>query len=61
VAKYDSMRKLERNRLLVDYRRRHPEVSLSRIGDEFDGITKQRVSELLKIEAKKKAAETAAA
>jgi len=55
------MRKLERNRLLVDYRRRHPEVSLSRIGDEFDGITKQRVSELLKIEAKKKAAETAAA
>jgi len=47
VAKYDSMRKLERNSLLINYRKRHPEANLSQIGEIF-GISKQRVWEILK-------------
>jgi len=55
MAKYDSMRKVERNRLLVEYRQDHPDASLSEIGEVFN-ISYQRVWEILKQEEKKQAA-----
>ena len=61
MAKHDSLRKLERNRLLLDYCERHPDSSLSEIGDVF-GISKQRVAEIKKVDAeRRKAAGKAAA
>jgi len=48
MAKYDSMRKLERNKALLEYRQAHPEASLSEIGKIFGGISKQRVLELIR-------------
>ncbi|MBA7608653.1 hypothetical protein ES703_15832 [subsurface metagenome] len=42
MAKYDSMRKLERNKELRDYAGRHPELSLKEIGEIF-GISSSRV------------------
>jgi len=52
MAKYDSMRKLRRNEMLVEYRQAHPEASLSEIGQLFN-ISHQRVWEILKLEEKK--------
>lgn len=46
MAKYDSMRKLERNQAVREYRHNHPEASLAEIGKVFD-ITRQRVWEIL--------------
>ena len=45
MAKYDSMRKLERNRLLVEYREKHPEASWAEIGELFK-ISGQRAWEI---------------
>jgi len=39
--------KKRRNRELIAYRKNHPDLSLAEIGEIF-GITKQRVSEILK-------------
>ena len=39
------MRKLERNRLLVEYRERHPEASWAEIGEVFN-VSPQRAWEL---------------
>ena len=55
MARYDSMRKLERNRLLVEYREKHPEASWFEIGELFN-ISSQRAWELYKNERHKKAA-----
>ena len=52
MAKYDILRKLERNRLLVQYRQAHPELSLQEIGAVFN-ITRERVSQILKAEKNK--------
>lgn len=61
MAKYDSLRKIKRNKALVDYRMNHPEASLLEIGEVF-GISAQRVWEILKIEGQKEqAAEKTAA
>ncbi|MCK5235898.1 MAG: hypothetical protein KAR06_02845 [Deltaproteobacteria bacterium] len=49
MARYDSMRKLARNRLLFEYREEHPEASLAEIGNIF-GISAERVRQLLKLE-----------
>jgi len=57
MARYDSLRKMERNRLLMEYYETHPDVSLREIGEVF-GISSQRVWELINIE-KKKATEKA--
>lgn len=46
MARYDSMRKLTRNKQLVDYKNSHPEESLKEIGAVFN-ISKQQVSKLL--------------
>jgi predicted DNA-binding protein YlxM (UPF0122 family) len=46
MAKYDSLRKLKRNKALKRYRRLHPDASLEEIGRMFS-ISKQRVHELL--------------
>ncbi|MBU1130484.1 helix-turn-helix domain-containing protein [Patescibacteria group bacterium] len=45
--KYDKVRKLTRDEILLKYRNEHPGYSLAEIG-EFFGITKQRVSQILK-------------
>ncbi len=45
--KYDSMRKIERNKALREYAENHPRFSLQEIGEIF-GISKQRVSIILK-------------
>ena len=45
--KWDTLRKKERNRLLVEYHQSHPELSMAEIGKIFN-ISKQRVSIILK-------------
>lgn len=45
MAKYDKLRKLERNRLLGEYHKRHPEMSWGEVGKEF-GITRQRARKI---------------
>jgi len=45
--KYDALKKKERNRLLIEYRQQHPELSMAEIGKIFN-ISKQRVSVILK-------------
>jgi len=47
MAKYDGMRKLERNRMLYEYVDSHPGASMKEVGTIF-GITVSRVSKLLK-------------
>jgi len=54
MAKYDSMRKLERNRLLAEYREKHPELSWTEIGEPFN-ISAQRAWEIYNIEKTRKA------
>ncbi|MBA7558403.1 hypothetical protein ES708_00006 [subsurface metagenome] len=54
MAKYDSVRKLERNRLLVEYRGKHPEASWAEIGGLFK-ISGQRAWEICNIEKNKQA------
>lgn len=56
MAKYDSMRKLERNRLLVEYRQAHPELSLDEIADVFN-ITRERVRQILEANKKNQSTE----
>jgi len=46
MSKYDSGRKLARNKMLLEYRRANPELSLQEIGDAF-GISRQRVSQII--------------
>jgi predicted transcriptional regulator len=46
MAKYDAMRKLERNIALIQYYKEHPEMSLREIAKIFN-ITPQRVWELI--------------
>ena len=53
MAKYDSMRKLERNRLMLQYREEHPEMSWQEIGDAFN-VSAQRAYEIVKNEQKKR-------
>jgi len=44
--KYESVTKVERNRLLREYHQQHPELSLKEIGVIF-GISKQRVYQIV--------------
>jgi len=44
--KYKEFNRIERNKSLIKYRKRHPELSLDEIGQKF-GISKQRVSQIL--------------
>jgi len=53
MAKYDSLRKLERNQMLKDYALIHPELSLKELGKPF-GITESRVWRILHGNNKKK-------
>ena len=53
MAKYDSLRKLERNKMLKDYALAHPELSLKELGKPF-GITESRVWRILHGNNKKK-------
>jgi len=52
MARFDSMRKLERNRLLLQYVREHPDLSQGEIGKVFN-ISRQRVCEILQNDKKK--------
>ena len=45
--KYDAVRKTERNKLLREYHKQHPELSLKEIGEIF-GISKQRVHQIVR-------------
>lgn len=47
MARYDGLRKLERNRALYEYVDTHPECSMKEVGVIF-GISEGRVSKLLK-------------
>lgn len=47
MSRWDSLRKIRRNQAVRDYHTRHPELSQHEIGKVF-GITRQRVSQLLK-------------
>jgi len=47
MAKYDRLRKLERNKALVEYATAHPELSLKEIGKIF-GISAVRVWAILR-------------
>ena len=46
-ARYDSSRKLNRNKAIFEYWQAHPEASLTEIGKIFGGISKQRVSQII--------------
>jgi len=46
MAKYDSMRKLERNEMLREYAKAHPELSLKEVGRAFN-ISESRVSRII--------------
>ena len=52
MAKYDGLRRLERNRLLKEYRQANPELSLKEIGKVF-GICESRVWHILHGNSKK--------
>jgi len=56
MAKYDSLRKIERNRMLREYAGSHPELSLKEIGRVFN-ISESRVWRIL-IKGKKHVAQT---
>jgi len=47
MARYDSLRKLQRNKDMVDYRAAHPEESLQEIADIFH-VSRERVRMILK-------------
>jgi hypothetical protein len=47
MSKYDSLRKTERNRLLVVYATEHPSLSYGEVGKVF-GLSKQRVAAIVK-------------
>ena len=49
MAKYDSMRKLDRNKMLREYAKVHPELSLKEIGKAFN-ISASRVWRIIHIE-----------
>ena len=49
MARYDSLRKLHRNRLIVAARKEHPEYSLAEIAEIF-GVTRQRVWQIIQQE-----------
>ena len=53
MARYDRMRKLERNKLLRKYQQEHPDASMREIGQVFN-ISPQRVHQLLKNSQKRK-------
>ena len=44
--KYDTLRKIKRNQILISYRKQHPSESLEEIGQVF-GISRQRISIIL--------------
>lgn len=46
MAKYDTMRKLERNKMLREYANAHPELSLKEVGRIFN-ISESRVWRIL--------------
>jgi len=54
MAKYDRMRKLERNRVLVEYREKHSEASWVEIGELFN-ISPQRAWQIYNNERNRKA------
>jgi len=53
MAKYDGLRKLERNRLIKEYRQANPYLSLKEIGEVF-GISESRVWRILNGNSAKK-------
>lgn len=46
MAKYDALRKLDRNKGLQEYAKLHPELSLNEIGQKFN-ISASRVWRIL--------------
>jgi DNA-directed RNA polymerase sigma subunit (sigma70/sigma32) len=50
--KHDSLRKLERNKLLREYKDTNPGLSFREVGEVF-GISKQRAHQIYQIELKK--------
>ena len=58
MDRYEKLRHTDRNKLLEEYAKTHPEASLKDIGKVFK-ISKQRVGELLKIARERKNKEAA--
>jgi len=55
MAKYDTMRKLERNKMLQEHVNAHPELSLKEIGKIFN-ISESRVWRIVHVKKKATAA-----
>ncbi len=53
MAKYEANTKVERNRMLFEYRQAHPELSLQEIGDVFE-ISRERVRQIILKEARRR-------
>jgi len=53
MARYDSLRKLERNKALREYKDAHPEASWEEVGKVF-GVKRQRAQQLYKQEVARK-------
>lgn len=52
MAKYDSMRKVERNRALYEYHLSHPDFSLREVAKPFN-ISRERARKIIQSEKKK--------
>lgn len=46
MARWDKLRKLERNAWLAQYIKEHPDLSMAEVG-QFFGISRQRVYQIL--------------
>lgn len=47
MARYDPLRKLERNRQVAEYARAHPDLALREIGEVFS-LSPARIHQILK-------------
>jgi len=56
MAKYDSLRKIERNRMLYQYHLAHPELSYEEVGKAFN-VSRQTAHHIEKAEKKRILAE----
>ena len=47
MARYDSVRKINRNKMIIQFREDNPELSLKEIAESFN-VSRQRVFQILK-------------
>lgn len=46
MAKYDSLRKISRNKRVYNYHKKHPEKSMQELADKY-GVSKTRICQII--------------